>query len=500
MVKPRTFPVVILAALAAALAGCNADPMRNPHAAQIWGPLECQRQGNWRRDWWKNPIAPRRYRWFDSGGPDNRPYRRLTVFDQPNRTVGERCQLGFDDWGHHWGTKGSFQVYREGEHRITAFWLRFRHNFPLHTRAWQIVSDMGQAEPALSAGGPPVLALYADRHRLHLLHYRRQLWRSAPVQKGTWIQIFENVVYSRHPNQGAIKVGVDLNGDGDRSDPGEHSHRIRTSTLKQETQPWGPIPRRASIPSVLRIGPYHAPAIHCPEGCSLDVGRVGVVRASRKPPPPGDSCGWGTFSATNEPGACWRPYSDSSPWNTPVGAQPSLAPNSDAIVKRLLGFGRIAGPVSGSSGTAHDWYHPVYWSKPSDPVYTLHFAYKGADGLYHQVTRGSSPELEGAQIHIPADAQAASGSDHHLTVIDQSTGWEYSMYFEHLINLPPNGGDITAIGGGRENVITGDGRGVDATAGYFPAGRATSGRPRSPRARSTTRCSSRSTAPTRATS
>ena len=103
-------------------------------------------------------------------------------------------------------------------------------------------------------------------------------------------------------------------------------------------------------------------------------------------------------------------------------------------------------------------------------MYTLHFAYKGADGLYHRVTWGSSPELQGAQIHIPADAQAAGGSDHHLTVIDQSTGWEYSMYFEHLINLPPNGGDITAIGGGRENVLTGDGRGVDATAGYFPAG------------------------------
>ena len=34
-----------------------------------------------------------------------------------------------------------------------------------------------------------------------------------------------------------------------------------------------------------------------------------------------DSCSWGSFSASRQPGACWRPYGDASPFNTPVAGQ-----------------------------------------------------------------------------------------------------------------------------------------------------------------------------------
>jgi hypothetical protein len=301
-----------LAVLVAVLAGCNADRARNPDAAAIWGPLDCQRQGAWRPDWWKKPLVPRSYKWFSSGGPADQPYRRLTVFDgQGDR--GERCELGFSDWGNHWRTNGSFQVYHEGDHRLTGFWLRFPDNFPINTRAWQLVSEMRQSDPAMSAGGPPVLGVYQNRGRFHLLHYGRgsnPLWTSGPIRRNTWTPVVEDVVYSRDPAKGSIRLNTDLNADHDVSDPGEASPLIHTTTLKGETRSGGPIPRGASIPSVLRVGPFHDRAIPCPDGCSLDVGPVGVTDPGNPSPDPGP-CATGSSGSSSESGGCpiptvWR--------------------------------------------------------------------------------------------------------------------------------------------------------------------------------------------------
>ena len=167
-----------------------------------------------------------------------------------------------------------------------------------------------------------------------------------------------------------------------------------------------------------------------------------------------EDCGWGTFSGLNHPPACWRPYADTSPFNVGVPASPRLVSNSSAIVERTVNFGTGA-PVftGGIADTDHDYGHPIYYPQPSDPVYTIHCR-----------RWTSSCELEGVQVRIPAQARPAGGSDAHMTVIDQATGWEYGMW--ETESLPPGGGDLY-IGHGGMTRIGEDGRGSNANAALF---------------------------------
>jgi hypothetical protein len=94
------------------------------------------------------------------------------------------------------------------------------------------------------------------------------------------------VTYSQHSDQGMVKLYIDRNGDGDALDPEEQSPNITTHTLKYETpdhhgaaNDTDGLAPGDSIPSHLRIGPYHDPSIDCPapSGCSLQVDNVQVV-------------------------------------------------------------------------------------------------------------------------------------------------------------------------------------------------------------------------------
>jgi hypothetical protein len=164
------------------------------------------------------------------------------------------------------------------------------------------------------------------------------------------------------------------------------------------------------------------------------------------------SCLFGTFSSRNVPGACWRPFSDSSPFNQAVPASATLAANSAAIVSRLTSWGTPGKHASGDAGTAGDWSHPIYYSQPGDPVYTAHCT-----------EPWGTCDMEGMQIRIPAAAQPAAGSDGHLAVIDQQSGWEYDFYG---VKQKGNGVIVSAWGGRIR--IDGDGRGGGSTAADFP--------------------------------
>lgn len=165
------------------------------------------------------------------------------------------------------------------------------------------------------------------------------------------------------------------------------------------------------------------------------------------------SCGLGSFDVGQWPTDCWRPYADSSPFNRPLGSPPRIVPNSVAIIDRLLSMGPIAELVAGVADTASDWYHPLYYSRPTDPVYTVHCT-----------EAWGRCEVEGMQIRIPGEARPAGGSDGHLGVIDQVTGWEYDFW--QVQGKPAGGGVLTTSWGGR-TPITGDGLGSGATASNF---------------------------------
>jgi hypothetical protein len=192
---------------------------------------------------------------------------------------------------------------------------------------------------------------------------------------------------------------------------------------------------------------------------SVKRGRIAQHIPVRLRSAPSRSCDLLPFSATNQPAACWRPYSAASPFNTPLGSSPKLASGSSQIVQNWLSTwspsNKTSSPrfVAGFAETREDYDHPLYYAQPSDPTYTVHCA-----------EAWGRCAVEGLQIHIPAAAKPAGGSDGHLAVIDQVSGWEYDFW--QVRQKPSGGGTLTVSWGGRTK-IDGDGLGADATASGF---------------------------------
>ncbi|HEX8205538.1 MAG TPA: hypothetical protein VF587_05715 [Solirubrobacteraceae bacterium] len=179
---------------------------------------------------------------------------------------------------------------------------------------------------------------------------------------------------------------------------------------------------------------------------------VEPVPEAPAPPAPG-ACAFGTFDVGNWPGACWRPYSDDSPFNQKLPENPRLVANSSQMIQRITGFGPMENFTAGDSGSSDDYGDPVFWSRATDPVYTVHC-----------VEDWGTCEVEGDTVRIPDPAQAAGGTDGHMTVIDQATGWEYDFW---AVKSKPRGGGQIDIGWGGKTRIDGLGLDSSATAAGF---------------------------------
>jgi hypothetical protein len=152
------------------------------------------------------------------------------------------------------------------------------------------------------------------------------------------------------------------------------------------------------------------------------------------------------------PSGCWRPYADSSPFNRPLPANPRLLDGSAAIVRELA-----ATPdklTVGNSDTRWDYSHPVYYSTPGDPEFTLHC---------YEASWGTCP-IEGHRVRVPDRARAARGEDAHMTVVDAASGWEYDLY--KVRSKPAGGGTLEFRWGGRTR-LDGPGNGSGATVSGF---------------------------------
>jgi hypothetical protein len=150
--------------------------------------------------------------------------------------------------------------------------------------------------------------------------------------------------------------------------------------------------------------------------------------------------------------ASCRPYGDASPFNRPLPASPKLLSNSDQIVERLDGWGRVQQLEVGQADTRADYFHPLYAAGPRDPLYTVHC-----------LRWTSSCEVEGMRVRIPSAARPAGGADGHLAVLDPD-GWEYDFW--QVRSKPAGGGTLEVSHGGRTR-FDGDGLESDATAAEF---------------------------------
>ena len=218
------------------------------------------------------------------------------------------------------------------------------------------------------------------------------------------------------------------------------SRTVRVRARQVATPPLGaPAPPRplqapgTQSPSTVATGAVaNGPSVAGTEGCTL----------------------YGPYAAPGaHPPACWKPYSAESPFNRPIPANPNLDPGSPAIVSRLLSWGAPQDLMAAHSGSDEDYFHPLYFGRPSDPVFTVRCTVAAA-----------SCEVGGEQLHIPDAAQAAGGDDGHMTVIDQASGWEYDFW--QVRSKPAGGGTLTVSHGGKTR-IDGDGLGSDATAAWF---------------------------------
>ncbi len=171
-------------------------------------------------------------------------------------------------------------------------------------------------------------------------------------------------------------------------------------------------------------------------------------------------CGWGGFGASALPGDCWRPYAPDSFFNSPLPAAPRLAGASRAIVARMFSSYHVPS-LRPNPEPGEDWYHPFFFSRPSDPWYRISCTKHDYDC-----------PVEGMQIRIPERARPAQSSDGHMTVIDQASGWEYDFWGAEAARLSRGGGTIRVGWGGRTRI---DGAGGGDAASASPANMAATG-------------------------
>ncbi len=151
------------------------------------------------------------------------------------------------------------------------------------------------------------------------------------------------------------------------------------------------------------------------------------------------------------PPATWRPYSPDSPFNKPMAHVPKAGGQAIIDGFDFSGFMKMV---------AGDWSHPLYFSLPSDPEFTIRLTQPW----------GANP-FAGRKFRIPDKAKAAGplksvdgNTDAHLCVVDPVSGVEVDLWQVHT--KPAGGGEIVASWGSLGN-LNGTGLGIAATAALF---------------------------------
>jgi hypothetical protein len=133
--------------------------------------------------------------------------------------------------------------------------------------------------------------------------------------------------------------------------------------------------------------------------------------------------------------------------NTPIEANFTVSANSAANVAYYINNYGMGYTSFGDPVLTNDYGHPMYSSVASDPVYTIDCT-----------EPWGTCAVQGKQVHIPLLAQPAGGTDHHMGVIDQTSGIEYDFWGAEIqvnangtetnVIRPPAGGTMYVRWGG----------------------------------------------------
>lgn len=151
---------------------------------------------------------------------------------------------------------------------------------------------------------------------------------------------------------------------------------------------------------------------------------AGVFVATRDSGDESDQGGASAAAPAGDAGGpgCPRPYSDSSPWNTPVGERPEVLDEAQSQVDS------IQGPLT-SDPTQYTY--PVYEVSSDDPPGAV-----GFEGLFSDVrspqqlvrTGPSSPGPKSVQVPIGESMESAAGSDAQIVILNPDTGDEWGFW------------------------------------------------------------------------
>lgn len=169
-----------------------------------------------------------------------------------------------------------------------------------------------------------------------------------------------------------------------------------------------------------------------------------------------------TSVKTVVPGGTWRPFSDNSPWNTPIPKQAELDPRSAEFAAQLAD----SCPKWPFMSLNKDGYSiPVQFVDASKTPLRKVLGLPGREEHRDQRSRQPAP--------IPDDARPSVGSDAHLCVVDVQRGlcWDYwsVMRLDHReFAVAPWDWSETSWGVGSAYVIDLRGSGVRPPAGTTP--------------------------------
>lgn len=103
-------------------------------------------------------------------------------------------------------------------------------------------------------------------------------------------------------------------------------------------------------------------------------------------------------------GSLWRPFSASSPWNTPIPANPALDPNSAAMIQQF--------------STPTSKYDPSFWLNVNRASPTLWMADDATPVYDVNCTLGNCPWFDA--VPIPDNAVPDYEKDAHMAILNKT--------------------------------------------------------------------------------
>jgi hypothetical protein len=167
------------------------------------------------------------------------------------------------------------------------------------------------------------------------------------------------------------------------------------------------------LPGPQRRG-IRAPLIRLVAGLAV---AVGLAAASLGLLPLLDTPDPSTTARPPDP-ASWRerPFRPNSPWNVPIGPQPSIDPSTRQFIARL------GGPLT-SDPTQYSF--TLYVVNAQTPRYDVACTKYQCTRV---TTTGTSVTDVLSNVPIPPDAKPSSGADGQMILVDPATGMEYDLW------------------------------------------------------------------------